>query len=293
MRLSDVFDLLLLSALWGGSFLFMRVAAPVLGPVWLIECRVLFAGLGLLPLLLLRSQTWPIIQKNIKPLFIVGSINSALPFLFLAFASLSLPAGYTSIVNATAPLFGTLIAAIWFQEQLTTARTAGLLFGFVGVVLLIGLQPMTITPTVISSIVAGLLAAIMYAVAAPYAKRSLAGIPPLVIATMTQLGAAIALLPLLPFTVPKAIPSSSIVLAVVALALFSTAIAYLLYFRLIQNVGASKALTVTYLVPVFAVLWGAFFLQEPITVAMILGCCLILLGTAIANGLLFPSSQQE
>lgn len=292
MRLSDVLELLLLSALWGGSFLFMRVAAPVVGPVWLIECRVLFAGLALLPLLL-RLKVWSIVRANLKPLFIVGSINSALPFLFLAFASLSLPAGYTSIVNATAPLFGTLIAATWFHETLTAARMVGLLSGFAGVVLLIGLQPMVITPVVISSIVAGLLAAMMYAIAAPYAKRHLAGIPPLVIATMTQLGAATALLPLLPFTIPTTVPSPTIVLAVLALALFSTSLAYLLYFRLIQNIGASKALTVTYLVPVFAVLWGTLFLREPITFAMISGCCLILLGTAVANGLLFSSSQQS
>nr|WP_315875455.1 DMT family transporter [Acaryochloris marina] len=270
----------------------MRIAAPVLGPIWLIECRVLFAGLALLPLLL-RSQAWSMICANLKSLFIVGSINSALPFLLLAFASLSLPAGYTSIVNATAPLFGTLIATTWLHEKLTAARMVGLLSGFAGVVLLIGLQPMEITPVVIGSIVAGLLAAIMYAIAAPFAKRRLSGIPPLVIATMTQLSAAVALLPLLPFTLPAAMPSTTIMLAVLALAFFSTSLAYLLYFRLIQNIGASKALTVTYLVPIFAVLWGAVFLREAITVAMISGCCLILLGTAIANGLLFSASQRN
>ncbi|EDX85884.1 Integral membrane protein DUF6 [Synechococcus sp. PCC 7335] len=288
MRISDVLELLLLSALWGGSFLFMRIAAPVLGPVWLIECRVLLAGLALLPLLL-RSPAWSVIRPSLVPLFIVGSINSALPFLFLAFASLSLPAGYTSIVNATTPLFGTLIAATWFQEKLTIARTIGLLLGFAGVVVLIGLQPMTITPTIIGSIAAGLMAAMMYAIAAPYTKRHLSGIPPLIIAPVSQLSAAIALLPLLPFTAPNAIPSIKVMLAVLVLALFSTSLAYLLYFRLIQNIGASKALTVAYLVPIFAVLWGTIFLHETLTVAIVLGCCLILLGTAVANGLLFSS----
>ncbi|MEM8505095.1 MAG: DMT family transporter [Cyanobacteria bacterium P01_D01_bin.1] len=288
MRLSDVLELLLLAALWGGSFLFMRIAAPVLGPVWLIESRVLLAGLVLLPLVL-QAKAWPTARMNLKPLFIVGSINSALPFVLLAFASLALPAGYTSIVNATAPLFGTLIAAVWLRERLTPARMIGLLSGFGGVVLLIGLQPMEISPRVVGSIVAGLLAAIMYAIAAPYAKHHLAGVPPLVIATMTQLGAAVALLPLLPLSVPSTMPSTTIMLAVLALALFSTSLAYLLYFRLLQNIGASKALTVTYLVPVFAMLWGSLFLGEAITAAMILGCCLILLGTAIANGLLFSS----
>lgn len=290
MRASDVLELLLLSALWGGSFLFMRIAAPVLGPVWLIECRVLLAGLALLPLIL-RPQTWAVIRPRLVPLFIVGSINSALPFLFLAFASLSLPAGYTSIVNATAPLFGTLIAATWFQERLTVARIIGLILGFAGVVLLIGLQPMTITPIVVGSITAGLMAAMMYAIAAPYAKRHLSGIPPLIIAPVSQLSAAVALLPLLPFTAPTTIPSTRIMLAVLALALFSTSLAYLLYFRLIQNIGASKALTVSYLVPVFAVLWGTVFLHEALTVAIVLGCCLILIGTAVANGLLVRSSR--
>ncbi|MFK8186446.1 MAG: DMT family transporter [Phormidesmis sp.] len=293
MRLSDVLELLLLSALWGGSFLFMRIAAPVLGPVWLIECRVLFAGLALLPLLL-KSSAWPMVRANLKPLFIVGCINSALPFLFLAFASLSLPAGYTSIVNATTPLFGTLIAATWFQEKLTIARIVGLVAGFTGVVVLIGLQPMVVSQRIVTAIVAGLMAAVMYAIAAPYTKRNLTGIPPLIIATISQLSAAVALFPILPFTMPSALPSAPIVLAVLSLALFSTSLAYLLYFRLIQNIGASKALTVTYLVPVFAVLWGAVFLKETITVAMVAGCCLILLGTAIANGLLaLPQNSQQ
>ena len=290
MKLSDVFELLLLSALWGGSFLFMRLAAPVLGPVWLIECRVLFAGLALLPLLIrsasIRSDHWSAIRDRIIPLFIVGCINSAFPYLCLAFASLSLPAGYTSIINATTPLFGTLVAAIWFQEKLTIPRLIGLFFGFTGVVILIGLQPMGMTPMTVGAIVAGILAAVMYAISAPYSKHQLAGMSPLVISTVSLLSAAVALMPLLPFTAPSQLPLPKIVLAVVSLALFSTSLAYLLYFRLIQNVGASKALTVTYLVPVFSVLWGAVFLQEAITVAMVVGCCLILLGTAIANGLI-------
>lgn len=290
MRFSDVLELLILSALWGGSFLFMRVAAPVLGPVWLIEGRVLLAGLALLPLLL-RSHQKSTIRTDLKPLFIVGTINSALPFLFLAFASLSLPAGYTSIINATTPLFGTLVATIWFQEKLTPARLMGLALGFTGVVMLIGLQPMSITSAVVSAIVAGLFAAIMYAIAAPYTKRHLSNTPPLVIATISQFSAALALLPLLPFTAPAALPSAHILLAVLALALFSTAIAYLLYFRLIQNIGSSKALTVAYLVPVFAVLWGALFLNETITAAMISGCGLILLGTATANRTIKPAAQ--
>ena len=284
MKPSDVAELLLLSALWGGSFLFMRIAAPVLGPVWLIELRVLIAGIVLLPLLL-RLSAGPTIRANLKSLFVEGCLNSALPFLLLAFASVSLPAGYTSILNATTPLFGMVVAAIWYHEKLTLERLLGLGLGFVGVVILIGWQTLAMTPTVVVSIVSGLLAAMAYAVAAPYAKRQLTGISPLVITVVSQLSAAIALLPLLPFTVPTAAPSASVILVVLALAVLSTAAAYILYFRLIQNVGSSKALTVTYLVPAFAMVWGWAVLREPITVAMVIGCSFILLGTAIANDL--------
>lgn len=282
MRVSDIAELLLLSALWGGSFLFMRIAAPVLGPVWLIELRVLIAGVVLLPLLL-RLNAGSVIRANLKPLFVVGCINSALPFLLLAFASVSLPAGYTSILNATTPLFGMLVAAIWYQEKLTLGRLLGLGLGFVGVVILIGWQTLAMTPTIVVSIVAGLMAAMAYAVAAPYAKRQLTGVSPLVTTTVSQLAAAVALVPFLPFTIPAVMPSVTVGLVVLMLAVLSTAVAYILYFRLIQNVGSSKALTVTYLVPAFAMVWGWAVLKEPITVPMVVGCSLILLGTAMAN----------
>ena len=149
----------------------------------------------------------------------------------------------------------------------------------------LSLQRFELPPTVVVSMAAGLGAAFFYAIAAPYAKRQLSGVSPLIIATISQLSAAVALMPLLPFTIPIALPSPTIVLAVLVLAIFSTSVAYLLYFRLIQNIGSTKALTVTYLVPVFAMVWGVLALQEPITTAMIIGCSLILLGTAISNDL--------
>ncbi|MEL6160771.1 MAG: DMT family transporter [Cyanobacteria bacterium J06623_5] len=286
MKLSDVAELLLLAALWGGSFLFMRVAAPVLGPVWLIEIRVLIAGLALLPLLMRSEGVWTAVRAKLRPLFLVGCVNSALPFLLLAFASISLPAGFMSILNGTTPLFGMVVAAIWFQERLTSSRLFGLALGFVGVVVLIGWQTLTMTPMVIAAIAAGLFAPVMYAIAAPYAKRQLAGLSPVAITTMSQLSAAVAIVPLLPFTVPTQRPAGNIILAAVALALFSTSLAYILYFRLIQNVGSTRALTVTYLIPAFAMLWGAIALGESITAAMVVGCGFVLMGTATANGML-------
>lgn len=283
MKGLEIAELLLLAALWGGSFLFMRIAAPVLGPIWLIELRVLLAGLALLPILV-RLNLWHEIRRNWMPLFIVGCINSAIPFALLAFSSLSLPAGFTSILNATAPLFGTIVAAVWLKERLTITRMIGFILGFVGVIILVGWKTITATPTFILAVLAGLLAALMYAIAAPYIKQKLVGVPSLVVATGSQLGAAFLLLPALPFTIPQQAPTAIIIVSVLGLALLSTAFAYILYFRLIQNIGSTKALTVTYLIPLFAMLWGTVFLKEAVTTSMILGCSLILLGTAIANG---------
>lgn len=281
MRISDLLELLLLAAVWGASFLFMRIAAPILGPVWLIELRVLLAGLALL-LLSIRLNLLAEIRRHLIPLLVVGCINSAIPFLLFAFASLFLPAGFTSILNATAPLFGTIIAFLWFREKLTFSRFLGLILGFAGVTVLVGWTNIPITQSFIWAIMAGLLAALMYAIAAPYTKQKLSGVSSLVVATGSQLSAAIVLLPITPFFLPRLFPSVVVILVVLALALFSTAFAYILYFRLINNIGVSKALTVTYLIPLFAMLWGAIVLQEPITISMVLGCSLILTGTAIA-----------
>lgn len=258
--------------------------APVLGPVWLIEIRVLLAGIALLPLFM-RANLWEIARRKAVPLFVVGVLNSALPFLLLAVASISLPAGFTSILNATAPLFGTIVAAVWLGERLTVTRIVGSALGFSGVMVLVGWNIVAVTADVWIAVIAGLFAALMYAIAAPYTKKQLTGVSPIAIATVSQFSAALFLLPALPFTVPQAVPSANIWLAVIALALFSTSVAYLLYFYLIQTVGSTKALTVTYLVPVSAMVWGVIALGEPITGSMVFGGGLVLLGTAIANDL--------
>ncbi|MEO0869401.1 MAG: DMT family transporter [Cyanobacteria bacterium J06642_11] len=285
MKPSDTAELLLLAALWGGSFLFMRIAAPVLGPVWLIEIRVLLAGLVLLPVLI-KSGLLGQMRRHLRSLFIVGCINSAIPFALLAFASVSLPAGFTSILNSTAPLFGTVVAAVWLKERLTLTRMLGFVLGFVGVTILVGWKTVDATAGFGLAVLAGLSGGLMYAIAAPYIKQTLNNVPALVVATGSQLGAAVFLLPALPFTVPSQMPSSGVIVSVLALAIISTAFAYILYFRLIQNIGSTKALTVTYLVPLFALLWGAIVLQETVTLPMLIGCGLVLLGTAIANDLL-------
>jgi drug/metabolite transporter (DMT)-like permease len=285
MKPLHIAELFVLAALWGGSFLFMRIAAPELGPIWLVECRVLLAGLTLLPLVIHKGQLGEL-RARLGPLMVVGLLNSALPFSLLSFSSLSLPAGTTAILNGTVPFFGVLVAFLWLHERLTRARVVGLVLGFAGVVVLVGLRGTAITTGLLWAIAAGLIAALMYATAAPFIRLHLNGVPSLVIATGSQLSAAVFLLPLLPFTRPPQAPTDTAMLAVVGLAVLSTAVAYILYFRLIHQVGSTRALTVAYLIPLFAIVWGALLLGERITPSMVMGGGLILLGTAIANGLL-------
>jgi drug/metabolite transporter (DMT)-like permease len=281
MKISDLLELVLLAAIWGASFLFTRIAAPVLEPVLLIELRVLLAGLALL-ILSIRCHLLAEIKKQLITLFLVGCFNSAIPFLLFAYASLYLPVGFSAILNATAPLLGTIVNFIWLREKLTLSKFGGLIIGFAGVTVLVGWTNITVTSFFVFSIIAGLLATLLYAIAASWIEQNLSGVPPLAIATGSQISAALFLLPITPFFLPPKIPSMKVMLVTLALALFSTALAYLLYFRLIKNVGVSKALTVTYLIPLFAMLWGAIMLKEAITPSMIIGCSFILTGIAIA-----------
>ena len=287
MKLSDALELLLLSALWGGSFLFMRVAAPVLGPVWLIELRLSLTVLLLLPLVV-RLGLWREIRRHWLSMLIMGGLGLAAPFTLISFASLSLPAGFTSILNATTPLFGAVVAAIWLKEQLTRVQIVGLVLGFVGVVVLVGLRA-TISSAFLMAVAAGLAASLMYAISSPYAERTLGGIRPLAIAAGSQIGGAIWLIPALPFTVPTQTPSLAVVASVLGLSGFSTALAYILFFRLIQRIGSTRVLTVTYLIPLFAIAWGALLLDEAVTVSMLGGGLLVLLSVVIANGIFTQS----
>ncbi len=281
MRISDSLELLLLAALWGASFLFIRIAAPILGPVLLIELRLLIAGLTLL-LCLIRLNLLRAIRQRLVPLFVIGCINLAFPYLLFAIAALYLPAGFASILNATAPLFGIVITGFWLREKLTISKFIGLVIGFAGVTILVGWTSIPVNLSFLGAVAAGLLGSCFYAISAAYAKLKLADVSPLASATGSLLASTVVLLPITPFFLPPVFPSLKVILVVLALSLFSTAFAAILHFRLISNIGASKSLTVGYLIPLFGMVWGALVLGEPITKSMIVGCILILSGTAIA-----------
>ena len=276
---------MVLAALWGASFLFMRIAVPELGPAALIEVRVACAAVCLIPILIARSGHAEL-KSRWRPIFVVGALNSALPFCLLAYSTLYLTGGFTAIVNATSPLFGAVVAWMWLSDRLGTSRIVGLVVGFFGVVVLVWDEISFELEGAGLAIPAALLASLLYGVSANFTKKYLSGVDPLAIATGSQIGAALLLLPVAIWFWPEQPVSARAWASVVVMGIACTAIAYILYFRLIANVGPAKAISVTFLIPGFAVLWGALVIDEALTSSMIAGCLIILMGTALATGLL-------
>lgn len=286
MKAGDLAELLLLAAVWGASFLFMRIASPEFGPLALALLRVGGAALFLVPLLWLRQGRQPLLGPRPLAMLAVAFMNSALPFALYAYAALHLPAGLSSILNATVPMWGALVAWLWMGEQLDRYRALGLLLGFTGVAWLVQAKTGLNLNASLWAVLACLLATLNYAIGAVATKRWLGGaVTPLGVAAGSQFASALWLLPFGLWAWPDALPSTTAWLNLAGLALLCTGVAYILYFRLMARVGPTKAVTVTFLIPVFAVLWGALFLGEALTLAMAGGGALILAGTALALGL--------
>ena len=287
----------MLASIWGSSFLFTRLAVVEFGALPTAAVRVAIASLFLLPLLLMRGHG-PQLRQHWKAVFLVGLLNSGIPFACFAFALLYITTGLSSILNATVPLFGALVAWIWLKDRPDGSRILGLVIGFAGVALLAsdkaGLRPAppggptgwaeTWGPML--AIAACLLATLCYGISASYTRRYLGGLPSLVTATGSQIGATLGLaLPAILFW-PARTPGLTAWLAILFVGVACTGIAYVLYFRLIESAGPARALTVTFLVPVFALFYGGVFLGESITPWMI-GCgAVILVGTSLSTGML-------
>lgn len=281
MPARSLFMLGALAALWGGSFVFMRYAVPAMGPVPLTFARVTIAALALLGFAVAQRGV-PNLRTRWRGLAVVGLVNSAVPFVLFCFAEQYIAASTAAILNATSPFFAAIAAAIWLGEPLTARKIGGMMLGLAGVALLVGLQPEPLTGTTALAIAACLAAALCYALAGVYTKRRMQGISSFALASGSQLAAAIMLAPVLPFTSVPGPVTAWVIANVVALAVASTAVAYLIYFRLIADLGPSRALTVTFLIPLFGVLWGFLFLGEAITANMLAGGVLIVAGTALA-----------
>ncbi|QJW83964.1 DMT family transporter [Ramlibacter terrae] len=290
MPASSIADFVLLAAIWGASFLFTRYAVIDFGVVPTAALRVGVAAAFPVPLMLARGHG-PEFRRHWKKVCLIGLLNSGIPFLLFAFALLSITTGLSAILNATVPLFGALVAWAWLKDRPTGSRVLGLVIGFAGVAML-AWDKASFKPDAVSGIAPArailgcLVATVCYAFAASATKRWLTGVPSLVNATGSQLGASIALaVPALWF-VPAQMPGTRAWLSLLALGVMCTGIAYILYFRLIEQAGPARALAVTFVVPVFAILYGALLLGEQVTPRMVVCGVVIVCGTALSTGLL-------
>ena len=272
-------ELTILGAIWGASFLFMRVSAREFGALPLVEVRLLLGALILLPLLWRGRAQFK--RAHILPLAFISAINSAIPFSLFAWAAQRAPAGIGAITNATAVMFTALVAFALYGEHITKRRAAGLLAGFVGVAVLASGK--TAGGSVWSAALAGTFAAFLYGIGGNMVRRQLAGIPSGAVAAGTLLCASVLLAPFAILSWPQApIPTHSWASAIL-LGVLCTGIAYLIYFRLIYRVGATRASTVTYLIPLFGVIWAWIVLDEPLTLTMAIAGALILGGVALSQ----------
>lgn len=284
MGWKDFSRLLLLASLWGASFLFIRIAVPSLGPFLLMDLRVLIAS-GALILYAFFLRRLPDLMQRWKEYLILGTINSAIPFTLIAASELYLTSSLAAILNATTPMFTAIVAAIWLKDPVTWKKGAGLLLGFIGVAILVGWSPIPMEGKALLSIGAMLAASFSYAIGGVYAKKKFPDTPPLTMAIGQLSGAAVALLPAAAIAVPSARFTFLGTAAALGLAILSTSVAYLFYFRLLNNVGPTKTMTVTFLVPVFSLLWGVLLLDEPVGAGVFIGFLLICAGIAFVADL--------
>lgn len=282
-----------LAALWGGSFLFMRATVAEFGPIPLITMRLGLASVVLLGIVAVQGQFRTVVQYA-WPCLIVGIVNTALPFCLLANATKHLTAGFTSILNATTPFSTAIIGYLWLRQRMSRMKVLGLVVGFSGVVVLLWNRASFNGDGVTWSIVSAFAATICYGVGTNYAMLRLSKVHHLPITAGSMVGGTLFLTPFAVWNWPSVAPSWRAWGLVSVFAFFCTAIAYIIFYRLISRIGGARAITVTFLTPAFAILWGAIFMSETLTLNMTLGACIILLGTSLTTGLIkLPQPKED
>jgi drug/metabolite transporter (DMT)-like permease len=270
-------ELGVLGAIWGASFLFMRVAARDFGALALVEVRLVLGAVVLLPLL------WRARAQFTKSTWVrlagIGAINSAIPFSLFAWAAQRAPAGVGAISNSMAVMFTALVAFVLYGERISTRRAVGLIAGFLGVAVLASGK--TAGGSVWQAALAGTFAALLYGIGGNLIRRYLAGIPAGAVAAATLACASVMLAPFAIANWPAQSPPTQAWASAILLGVLCTGFAYLLYYRLIYRIGAPRAATVTYLVPLFGVVWAWIVLGEPLTTTMAIAGALILSGVAL------------
>ena len=282
----DILTLVFLGAVWGGSFLFVRIAGPEVGPVWTAEIRVAVAALALIAVV--GRPTLRAAQGRLLQFALVGLTFSAIPFALVAFASLTLPTGLAALLNATTPLFTALVGAAWLGTRISPRVVVGLGFGIASVFVIVGGAPLGVGPGAFVAAAASLGAAFSYAIAGTYVRRSMSDVRPMELAAGQMVASTLILLPLAVAGGPPPVPSPGAAISLVAVGILSTALAWPLFFRVLGRTSPTTASTVTFIVPGFGILWGGLVLGETIGPATAVGFGLVLTSLALVSGIRLP-----
>jgi len=279
----DLFLLVVLGAIWGASFLFIRIGAPALGPVPMVELRLLIAAAALLVLSAARHQT-VLRPERWRQFLVQGTVNNVIPFVTIASAELFITAGLGAILNATTPFFTVIVNSVWHRRRPSFGQIVGTIVGFFGVVVLVGVGSLDLGKGVLLGVGLSLVGAFSYAIAAVYASRTFRDLRPIEVSVNQLVVSGVLLAPFAVATRTGADPQPDVIVSVLSLALLGTAVGYLIYFRLIQSAGPTRASTVTLLIPPFGVFFGSIVLGEPIGAGLVAGLGLILVGIALVYG---------
>ncbi|HQS32324.1 MAG: permease [Polaromonas sp. 39-63-203] len=283
MRTKHFSQLVGMSALWGASFPLLRIASPALGPWVTAGARCVLAAVVLALLMLALRRRWPA-RRDWPALAALSLASVVLPFVLFNWAALTLPAGYSAVLNATVPLFGVMGAALTREERLTTRRLVGCAVGFMGVALLVRLGPVAVTPAVVWAALACIAAAASYGFGAVYMKRATTRHDPLTASATVHVAASMILLLPAAAAMPEAHFSTRAAIAVAVLGIVTSGFMYWVSLRLMREIPASAATSAAFMIPLFGVTWGALFLGEPVTASMLPGGVLILAAMALVTG---------
>jgi drug/metabolite transporter (DMT)-like permease len=289
MQLKYLGPLFLLGAVWGASFLFIKIGVQEMPPETLVALRLVLAALVLVAVLYARGLRLPATWRAWRDFVFLGTVGLIAPSTLITWSEQSIPSGMAAILNATTPLFSVLLTYVWtHEEQLSGVKLLGVLIGFAGVVVAVGLEDMNLSSAYTQAELAVLVAAALYGVAGIYGRRAFRGVPAMVPAAGQLLAGAIIAAPLalLLRGVPAPLPSAKALGAVFALAMLGTSAAYILLYWLMERIGATRTSMVTYLLPPFALVYGALFLRESITLDAVLGLGLVVVGILLANGII-------
>jgi len=285
LRPADLGRLLLLAAIWGASYLFMRIAVPHVGAEWMAEGRTLAGGLVMLAYLA-ATRTPPAVGRHWRGYLVLGVVGVAIPFWLIGTAVKTIDASTAAILNATSPIFSAIVAAAWIRERLTVEKVAGIAISVAGIAILVGWTPKPMTGAELFACSLSLAACACYGFMSVFTKVRLKDAPPAALSTASCLVGAATMAPFTPWAMVASPVPASAWAAIAILGVVCTGFAFILYYRLIADLGPVRATTVTLLIPVFGILWGVAFLGEPLTPGRIAGAATVLLGCALALGLL-------